>query len=124
MSDHSLLLELFLEVEEALRRIERRFSGINSPEDFTRSDEGLDRLDGIGMMLIAISENIRKIDKVAGDQFLKRYPMVDWESVKGIRNVLAHDYFEIDADEIFNICSEELVVFKTTLEQIRQELLL
>ena len=66
MYDRSLLLKLFLEIEEAIRRIERRFTGISSPSDFTRDNEGLDRLDGISMMLIAISENIRHIEKIAG----------------------------------------------------------
>jgi len=44
MSDRSLLLELVLEVEEAIRRIERRFSGIQKADDFIADDEGLDRL--------------------------------------------------------------------------------
>ena len=35
MYNRSLLLELFLEIEEAIRRIERRFTGIHSPADFT-----------------------------------------------------------------------------------------
>jgi len=33
MYDRSMLLELFLEIDEAIRRIERRFLGINSPND-------------------------------------------------------------------------------------------
>ncbi|MEM1293544.1 MAG: hypothetical protein AAGH67_18940 [Cyanobacteria bacterium P01_H01_bin.162] len=65
MYNRSLLLELLLEIEEAIRRIERRFTNIDSPADFTRDDAGLDRLDGISMMLIAISENIRRIEKTA-----------------------------------------------------------
>lgn len=69
MYNRPFLLELFLEIEEAIRRIERRFAGIESPTDFTCNDEGLDRLDGIGMMLIAISENIRRIEKTAGKNY-------------------------------------------------------
>ncbi len=42
MYDRSLLLELFIEIDEAIRRIERRFTGINSPEDFIFDDSGLD----------------------------------------------------------------------------------
>jgi hypothetical protein len=49
MHDRLLLLQLFLEINEAIRRIERRFTGINTPDDFTRDDEGLDRLDSISM---------------------------------------------------------------------------
>ena len=54
MYNRSLLLELLLEIEEAIRRIERRFTDIQEAGDFTANDEGLDRLDGIGMMLMAL----------------------------------------------------------------------
>ena len=37
------LLQLFLEIDEASRRIERRFIGTNKPNDFTRDDDGLDQ---------------------------------------------------------------------------------
>jgi uncharacterized protein with HEPN domain len=121
MHDRLLLLQLFLEINEAIRRIERRFAGINTPDDFTRDDEGLDRLDSISMMLITISENIRRIDKVVGSELLNRYPDINWAEIKGIRNILAHDYFDIDPDEIHNICSTELVQLKQTLEKIRSD---
>ena len=45
MRERVNLLKLFLEIDEAIRRIERRFSGINEPDDFIRDDDGLDRLD-------------------------------------------------------------------------------
>ena len=45
MHDRSMLLELFLEIQEGIRRIERRFSGIDTAYDFIRNDDGLDRLD-------------------------------------------------------------------------------
>lgn len=122
MHDRLLLLQLFLEINEAIRRIERRFTGINTPDDFTRDDEGLDRLDSISMMLITISENIRRIDKVIGSELFNRYPDINWAEIKGIRNILAHDYFDIDPDEIHNICSTELVQLKQTLEKIRSDI--
>jgi hypothetical protein len=56
MYDKTLVLGLLDEIEEAFRRIDRRFSMIRSPDDFLDSDDGLDRLDGIAMMLIAIGE--------------------------------------------------------------------
>lgn len=119
MYDRSLLLELFIEIDEAIRRIERRFAGINSPEDFTRNDNGLDRLDGISMMLISISENIKRIEKIAGTDFLNQYPDIPWLSIKGIRNILAHDYFNIDAEEIYQICSSDLEPLKQVLTRMR-----
>ncbi len=123
MSDQSLVLELFLEIEEAIRRIERRFKPINQPTDFTDSDEGLDRLDGIGMMLISISENIRRLEKLIGASYFMAYPDIPWDGIKGIRNILAHDYFNIDAEEIYVICSTELILLKNVLQKMRREII-
>jgi uncharacterized protein with HEPN domain len=72
-------------------------------------------------VLITISENIRRIDKVIGSELLNTYPDINWAEIKGIRNILAHDYFDIDPDEIHNICSTELVQLKQTIEKIRSD---
>jgi uncharacterized protein with HEPN domain len=122
MYNRSLLLELFVEIDEAIRRIERRFADINSPEDFISDDNGLDRLDGISMMLISISENIKRIEKIAGTDFFNRYPDIPWLSIKGIRNILAHDYFNIDAEEIYKICSSDLDPLKQVLARMRSSI--
>jgi uncharacterized protein with HEPN domain len=121
MSEQSLLLELLLEVEEAIRRIERRFIGIQKADDFIANDDGLDRLDGISMMLIAISENIRRIDRITGDDLDNRYPEIPWSDVKGIRNILAHDYFNIDPEEVYKICANDLAVLKQALAKMRHD---
>ena len=121
MSEQSLFLELLLEVEEAIRRIERRFIGIQKADDFIANDDGLDRLDGISMMLIAISENIRRIDRITGDDLDNRYPEIPWSDVKGIKNILAHDYFNIDPEEVYNICANDLAILKQALAKMRHD---
>ncbi len=30
----------------------------------------------------------------------------DWKGVKGIRDILSHHYFDMDAETIFKICNE------------------
>jgi uncharacterized protein with HEPN domain len=121
MHDRTMLLELFLEIEEAIRRIERRFSGINSPHDFIRDDDGLDRLDAIAMMLVAIGENTQKLDKIVSQEIFDQHPSVDWLGIKGLRNILAHNYFCIDAQEIYQICSNEIVLLKQAMQIIRND---
>ncbi|AKE65916.1 MAG: DUF86 domain-containing protein [Microcystis panniformis] len=123
MCDRSLLFELLLELEEAIRRIERRFTRIQKADDFIADDDGLDRLDGISMMLIAISENIRRLDRLMAESLANRYPEIPWSEIKGIRNILAHDYFDIDPEEIYRICREDLAILKRVLGKIRHDLL-
>jgi len=121
MRDRSMLLELFLEIEEAIRRIERRFAGINSSDDFLCNDAGLDRLDAIAMMLIAIGENIQRLDSFIDQEIFEKHPEVNWSGAKGIRNLLAHNYFSIDAQEVYRICSQEISDLKQAIQTIRND---
>ncbi|OFX14012.1 MAG: antitoxin, partial [Armatimonadetes bacterium RBG_16_58_9] len=104
MFDSILLREQLEAVLEALERIPRRFAGISRAEDFTSSPEGVDRLDAICMILIAVGEAFRKIDRKTEGKLLARYPQVDWSGVRGVRDAFAHGYFDIDAEEVFGIC--------------------
>jgi uncharacterized protein with HEPN domain len=106
MYDVSLLKEKLEQIRDALLRIQKRFVGITKPEDFARDDSSQDKLDAIAMMLIAMGESFKKIDRQTEGKLLARYPQIDWKGVKGIRDVLAHDYFDIDMEEIYKaVCT-------------------
>ena len=122
MFDKILILEKLEQVDEALGRIERRFTRIDSPDDFLDSNEGLDMLDGIAMMLIAIGESFKKIDAETNGELLARYPGIPWPGVKGVRDILSHEYFNIDAEEIFRICADDLQSLKRVVGKMIKEL--
>lgn len=83
-------LELVL---EALERVPRRFSTIATPDDFMNSEEGIDRMDSICMVLIAAGEEFKKVDYQTEGKLFPKYPKVPWRGAIGLRNVLAHAYF-------------------------------
>lgn len=58
MSDRELVEDIVAHIMTAIQRIERRFEGIKEPDDFVIDDIGIDKLDGITMMLIATSLNL------------------------------------------------------------------
>jgi len=66
MPDPQVLREPLMQVLEALERIPRRFKGIDEAEDFLNRDEGVDRLDAICTVLIAVGKRFRQIDRKAG----------------------------------------------------------
>ena len=96
MSDTELLIEIVGQILEGIRRIERRFQGIESANDFLKNDDGLDRLDAIGMMLIAIGESLKVFERSGGQTLLDRYDDVDWTGAKGLRDFLSHQYFDLE----------------------------
>ncbi len=85
MSDPELIREILSQILEANGRIERRFATISSPDDFLTNESGIDKLDGICMMLIAIGESLKNLDKITSGSLLSGYPEVDWKGAKGIR---------------------------------------
>lgn len=122
MSKSVKICQILAVIDEAARRINRRFIGIKSPEDFTASDEGIDRLDAICMMLIAIGENLKQLDKLTKGELLAQYPQIDWQGAKGIRDIISHHYFQVDTEIIFDVCQSKLPTFISTINLMQEEL--
>lgn len=121
MSDRELVQDILTSIVTAIERIERRFQGIQSAEDFVIDDDGVDRLDGIAMMLIAIGEQVKRLDAVTQVNLATQYPEVDWKGVKGIRDFLSHHYFVVDAEVIFDVCQNKLDGLKQAIDSIRRD---
>lgn len=122
MPDRTLLKEKLEQVRDALLRIQKRFSDIKKPEDFHSDEASVDKLDAIAMMLIAIGETFKKIDKETDGHLLKRFPQIDWKGIKGVRDVIAHDYFEIDIEDIYQICQHDIAPLLETVDTMLKEL--
>ncbi len=122
MYDKELVVEKLTQVSDSLDRVARRFEGIKSADDFLASEQGLDMLDGICMMLIAVGENFKSIDRMTESKILTQYPEVNWRGVKGVCDVISHQYFNIDAEEIFYICSHDLESLRLTVRKMIQDI--
>jgi len=123
MYDKDLIVEILSQIETAINTIKIRFEPIGSVSDFTDSPNGMEKLDSICMLLIAIGESLKNIDKITNKELLKEYPQVDWTGAKGLRDIISHHYFDIDAKYIYNVCDTKLPNVLTTIEQIRNDLL-
>ena len=72
------------------------------------SPAGMERLESTCMLLIAIGESIKGIDKITSKELLPQYPEVDWKGAMGIRDIIAHHYFELDAEVVFNVVKKRI----------------
>ena len=109
MSDKELMVLSTLEdIQFSLELIIKRFTSIKSSDDFLVDENGLEKLDSISMRLVAIGEGFKNIDKLTDGQLLDDYTTINWKGVKGVRDILSHHYFDLDAEVIFGICDEYL----------------
>ena len=99
MFDRELALAVAEQIEEALEKIKSRSVAIRSADDFTATPEGMERMDGLCMLFMAVGEALKNLDKITGGTVLPRYPEVDWRGAMGFRDVIAHQYFNIESVE-------------------------
>ncbi|MDY0221947.1 MAG: DUF86 domain-containing protein [Desulfobacterium sp.] len=122
MFDRELAKEILKQIMAAANRIERRFNGVCSSDDFLLSDAGTDKLDAICMMLIVIGENLKNLDKVTGGKLLAQYPDFDWKGAKGMRDIISHHYFDLNAEVVFSVCKERIPGLIETVIQMEKSL--
>lgn len=107
---------------EEIDLIEKMSAGIKSPQDFGQSITGMTVFRACGMSIQYITENFIKIrNKVTAD-FFSSYKQVPWKAVFGMRNVIAHEYTDIDDEAVFNTIHNDMPVLKETAEKILADL--
>ena len=122
MYDKQVVLDILNQIHEAIQRIIRRSEPIVKVEDFTNSPDGEDKLDGICMLIIAIGESLKNIDKITNNELLPKYPEIDWKGVKGMRDIITHHYFDIDEEEIFWVCKHQIRPLSDTIAKMIEDL--
>jgi uncharacterized protein with HEPN domain len=122
MYDPEVLVEKLRTLLEALERIPRRFAGIAAPSDFYANDAGIDRMDAICMILIAAGEEFKNIDHKTEGKLLSRYPGVKWRGVMGVRDVIAHAYFQVNPEQLYDICKHDIPALIETIKTMIKDI--
>lgn len=91
--------------------------------------EGLDKDDfltdkrtqqAVIMSLIIIGEAATKVME-GYDGFIQAHPEVPWRNMRGMRNRMAHGYFDIDLDVVWETAQQWLPELLTQLPAVRQD---
>lgn len=122
MSDIALAKEILRQVRFSIETILRRFRPINSVEDFTSTDGGMEKLDALCMQLIAIGESLKNLDKVTAGKLLSQYPEIEWKRVMGMRDILSHHYFDLDAEIVYDVCVHHIPDLLETIARMQDQL--
>jgi len=121
MFDKELVYSLMVQVREWLATIKKRSEGITSADDFVVSDKGREKFDSICMLFIAAGENLKTIDVVTEGELFAKYPEADWSGAMGFRDIIAHQYFQIDHEEVFSIIQDNLEPLLTAVDKAIKE---
>ncbi len=107
---------LFLQIENAIQQLKDWNANILSSDDYYRSPEGMKNLAASCMLIEAIGEGVKQIDKFTDSKLLIERPEIPWKDVIGIRNHIAHGYFDIDGDIVFDVVKNNLDSLQEAIE--------
>lgn len=91
--------------------IERALRYLASLPDLAALERDQQVQDAIVRTLSVIGEAANRIQKAA-PEFIAQHPEVPWAQMRGIRNKVIHDYFDIAWDVVWNTVKDDLPPLK------------
>jgi uncharacterized protein with HEPN domain len=79
--------------------------------DFMSSSE---KQSAVTWKLVVIGESVANLP----DDFKGQYPAIPWAQIKAARNILVHEYFRLDVQEVWNIAVDDLPKLKSQLKPL------
>ena len=117
-----MILDALENIEQSLNDILDWTSNVESADDFLTSPSGVILLNAVCMKLVAVGEELKSIDKRTDNQLFPLYPAINWHEAMKIRDVIAHHYFEIDAEIVFSTLHNDIQLLLQTIRQIITDL--
>ena len=96
---------------EAIEKVELYSKEFNDSDEFYHDQKSFD---ASMMQFVVIGEIISRLD----DSYKSSHSEIPWQKIKDFRNIIAHDYFGIDADEIWDIIMNKLLPLKSDIHKL------
>lgn len=99
----NLIYSILSQIDTGISEIKEWNKDITSADDFHITIEGPRNLAATSMLLSAIGEGLKRIDNITDGKLLPLRPEIPWKQVKGMRDHIAHGYFDIDSGLIYEV---------------------
>lgn len=106
----------FEQINNAINQLKEWNADVNSAEDYYLSSSGMQKLAANCMLIEAIGEGIKQIDERTNGALLPERPEIPWPEVIGIRNHIAHGYFDINGYLVFDTIKNDLNALQEAIE--------
>lgn len=107
-NDRNRVKGTFEQIQTAIHQLKEWNAEVSSAEDYYISSGGMQKLAASCMLIEAIGEGIKQIDKITQGKLLTERPEIPWQDVIGIRNHIAHGYFDINGYLVFSTIKDDL----------------
>lgn len=121
MSDNQLTIHDRLEdILDSINLIQEWSNGRTTVDDFMMSSTGVMAFNACVMRFQVIGEHIGKLLK-NDEKPLDSYPNIPWNAIYGMRNIISHEYANIDEVIIVSVINDDLQPLKKAIEELLQK---
>ena len=107
-------IKLYLQdISNAIKEVEEFMMGL-SFDDFSKNTQAIR---AVTMYFIIIGEAAKHLPI----GMRKRYPQIPWQKIVGMKNILTHDYPEIDTEILWKTAKKRLPELKAAIAEILGE---
>ena len=110
------------QIQEAIQKLEVWNEAFTDVNDLLTSPDGMKTLAADCMLIEAIGEGIKRIDERTCQQLLPTRPEIPWKAVKGMRDHIAHGYFDINTDFVWDVIKNDLPALKAAIDYFKAHL--
>ena len=100
---------------EAIAKVFRYSQNYKNADDFYENQRDFD---AAMMNFIIIGEMVARLS----DEFIEKFNQIEWHKIRGFRNIVAHNYFGIDAEEVWDIIHLHLPKLRNDLKEILKQI--
>jgi uncharacterized protein with HEPN domain len=97
---------------DAIEKIKQYCVPFASADDFNNDSQAFD---ASLMNFIILGEMVEKLSDELIDTTENE---INWFKIKGFRNILAHNYFGVDAEEVWQIIHNNLPILETQIKEL------
>ena len=118
MSDNRLTIHDRLEdILDSINLIQEWSNGRTTVDDFMMSSTGVMAFNACVMRLQVIGEHVGKLLKEQSKP-LESYTEIPWQAIYGMRNIISHEYGNVDETIVVSVINDDLPNLKVVIKEL------
>ncbi|MBQ0076732.1 MAG: DUF86 domain-containing protein [Bacteroidales bacterium] len=115
-----LILLTLEDIDASITHLKNWNAGIQDFLALEATEEGLQKLAADAMLIEAIGEGIKQLDKRTEGKLFSLQPNIPWHLVMGMRDKIAHGYFDLDIGYIEDVILNDIDPLQNAIKSLMQ----
>ena len=114
--------DMLKQIRESIHNLELWNAPYSDVNEMLISPDGVKTLAADCMLIEAIGEGFKRIDERTNQMLLPSRPEIPWKAVKGMRDHIAHGYFDINNELVWDVVKNDLPDLRDAVDYFLEHL--